>query len=92
MTYITHCHKPLARFGKSFALIQDPLNNVQRVHKQCLPQAVGDGYTEVKNDKLDQQIAEAKEKHRVMKAAGLHTSARVLAARIESLTHLKENP
>ncbi len=45
-----HCQKQLVRIkgGFLYALICDPLGHETRVHKQCLSEAVGDGYTQVK--------------------------------------------
>lgn len=43
-----HCQRQLVRIkgGFIFALIKDPDGHLLRVHKQCVPDATGDGYTE----------------------------------------------
>jgi hypothetical protein len=40
------CQKQLVRIkgGFHYAEIVDPMGNVSRVHKQCLPHAIGHGY------------------------------------------------
>jgi hypothetical protein len=46
-----HCGKELVMLGGKtiFAQVRDPLNNIAKVHKDCVQFVVGDGYTEVKN-------------------------------------------
>ena len=41
-----HCHRQLVRVkgGFIFALITDPDGHELRVHKECQPKAVGEGY------------------------------------------------
>lgn len=48
-----HCQRQLVRVkgGFTFALIADPMGNEIRVHKQCVSQAIGHGYTEVKTER-----------------------------------------
>lgn len=43
-----HCFRQLVRIkgGFIFALIKDPDGHLLRVHKGCVPGAIGDGYTE----------------------------------------------
>lgn len=45
-----HCQRQLVRIkgGFLFALIRDPMGNEIRVHKSCQKEAVGDGYTAIK--------------------------------------------
>ncbi len=49
-----HCGKQLVRIkgGFIFALIRDPDGHEIRVHKQCQENAIGDGYTAVKEYEL----------------------------------------
>lgn len=43
-----HCQRQLVRIkgGFTFALIKDPDGHLLRVHKDCVREAVGHGYTE----------------------------------------------
>lgn len=45
-----HCSKQLVRVkgGFIFALVEDPVGNRMRVHKDCVRSVVGDGIKEVK--------------------------------------------
>jgi len=44
-----HCDRQLVRKNKAFifALIEDPIGNQMRVHKDCVKFAIGGGYKEV---------------------------------------------
>lgn len=47
-----HCDRQLVRIvgGFIYALIQDPVGHLVRVHKDCVKHIVGNGYKEYKND------------------------------------------
>lgn len=47
-----HCGRQLVRIKGGFisALIADPMGNKIKVHKQCVDQALGHGYTAVKSE------------------------------------------